>query len=209
MIEINADDVSTDDEPKGVDYDFVWVTDFCTCFLDHDVEPSDVEWNEPFIELVKYPSGTKGRFGRNIIKQLFTEAGLEVKRRPTKDKGKYEWLIKDTRIAIKTSFEGKNGVWFFQQIREPDNYDFLFWIGISPHDLKCFVIHSSEINELIHSKDLTEQHGRNRFWCIIEVNSKPDWYQGDAKLDTAVNIISKHTDGTHKAYRGQIQPIKT
>lgn len=96
MIELNADKVSTNDNSKGANYDFVWVTDFCTYFLDHDVEPSDVEWNEPFIELVKYPSGTKGRFGRNIIKQLFTEAGLEVKRRPTKDKGKYEWLIKDT-----------------------------------------------------------------------------------------------------------------
>lgn len=195
-------------ESNKTQYDFTWVKDACAYFLENDVEPSEVEWEMPFSELVTYPSGTKGRFGRNLVERCFTDAGLMVSRRPAEDKGKYEWLVNKFKIAIKTSFEGKNGVWFFQQIREPDNYDFLIWIGISPHELKCFVLHSNEIDELIKDKDLTEQHAHNRFWCIIDVNSIPYWYAGDATLNTAIDIITKCYEGNYKAHRGQIRYIE-
>ena len=206
MNEVETSYVATNHDSNETQYDFNWAKDTCASFLDNDVEPSEVEWEMPFSELVKYPSGTKGRFGRNLIAQCFTDAKLNVSRRPTEDRGKYEWVINDLRVAIKTSFEGKNGVWFFQQIRESHNYDFLFWLGISPHDLKCFVIHSSEINDLICSEDLTEQHGKNRFWCIIDVNDKPDWYLGDATLNTAIDIISKFSEESHESHRGTLVP---
>ena len=154
------------------------------------------------------PSGTKGRYGRYIINQSATEAGFTVSTPPQTDKGKYNLIINGLRVSIRTSFEGQGGEWFFQQIRDPGNYDYVCWIGMSPNDLTCFVLRSNEVEELIKTEEIVQQHSRDRLWCIIDVGRIPDWYLGDATLDTAIETFSKCSTEKYKSHRGKIQPLE-
>ena len=187
-------------------FDFTWVKNAGYDFL-KDVDDPSVEWSIPFDTIVNLPSGTKGRFGRFLVNKCFTDAGLTVSRRPLEDRGEYDWVINDFRVGVKTSFEGQNGVWFFQQIRYPENYDYLCCIGISPDKVKCFILHSREIEELIKTEELMRQHSGNEWWCYIDVGVNPGWYLGDATLDMAIEIFSKCSTGNYMSHWGQIQEL--
>ncbi len=162
-------------------------------------------WAMPFDTITSLPSGTKGRFGEFLIERCCSEAGLAVSPCPTIDRGAYDRLINDFRVEVKTSFEGSDGSWIFQQIRYPDNYDYLCCLGISPDDVKCFALHSREVEHLIKTGEFSHQHaGRRTWWCNVSVGADPDWYMGDGTLDEVVDIFLKCATGNYMSEWGRI-----
>ena len=81
MSETEFEYKTTNDEFLRTHYDFIWIKDASLDFL-KTVDNTNVEWFPPFDTIVKLPSGTKGRYGRYIINQSATEAGLTVSTRP-------------------------------------------------------------------------------------------------------------------------------
>lgn len=184
-------------------YDFNYVKRIGSDFLENDVDflenvDSMVEWAEPFKTIVRLPSGTKGKFGRNLVAQCFTDTGLTVSREK-----RNLIVVNGLRVAIKTAFEGQNGTWIFEQIREPHDYDFLCWIGITPNDVKFFVFSSKEVKSMMNDKILTYRDGRDDWWCHINVDVMPTRYLGDGKIETAIEIFSKCSTGDYISHWGQ------
>ena len=100
---------------------------------------------------------------------------------------------------------GSDGNWIFQQIRYPENYDYLCCLGISPDDVKCFVLHSLEIEHLIDTGDFSHQHaGKQTWWYNVSVGVKPDWYFGEGTLNEAIEIFVKCSKGGCMPHWGQI-----
>ena len=147
------------------------------------------------------PPGTKGRFGRFIVNKCFSEKGLNV------SQSGYLMVINELQVSIKTGFESEDGLWFFEQIQEHPTYDYLCCIGTSTKSVMLFILHKSEIEELIKDGVITEQHGDD-FWLITEVNKIPTWYLGNASLEAAIDTFSKCSTGNYKFYRGQIQLLE-
>lgn len=167
-------------------------------------------WAMPFDTIVRLPSGTKGRFGEFLIEQCCSEAGLTVSPCPSSDRGAYDRLIDEFRVEVKTSFEGSDGSWIFQQIRYPDNYDYLCCLGISPEDVKCFVLQSREIEHLIKSQEFSHQHaGKRTWWCNVSVGVNPNWYLGEGTLNEAIEIFVKSSTGSYMSEWGQIVELRS
>ena len=167
-------------------------------------------WAILFDTIVGLPSGTKGIFGEFLIERCCSEAGLDVSPCPAIDRGSYDRLIDDFRVEVKTSFEGSDGNWIFQQIRYPDNYDYLCCLGISPDDVKCFVLHSREIEYLIETGDFSHQHaGKRTWWYNVSVGVNPDWYLGEGTLNEAIEIFVKCSTGGYMSHWGQIQELES
>ena len=177
--------------------DFTKIQNFGHDFWDT-VPNTKVGWPPPFDKLSILPSPTKGRFGRSIVNKFFSEKGLNV------SQIRYLMIINDLQVGVKTGFESEKGLWFFQQIIPQPTYDYLCCIGMSTESVMFFILHKSEIGELIKDEVITEQH-ENDFWLITDVNKIPAWYLGDASLKAAIDTFSKCSTGKYKLYRGQLQ----
>lgn len=189
-------------------FDFSSVRNAGWDFLKNIDRPASI-WAMPFDTIVALPSGTKGRFGEFLVEQCCSEAGLIVSPCPPDDRGLYDRLIDDFRVEVKTSFEGKDGNWIFQQIRYPDNYDYLCCLGISPDDVKCFVLHGLEIEQLIKIGEFSHQHaGKQTWWCNVSVGVNPDWYFGEGTLNEAVDIFLKCSTGHYMSEWGRIVQLE-
>ncbi len=190
-------------------FDFNSVKEAGWDFLKTIDRPASI-WTMPFDTIVRLPSGTKGRFGEFLIGQCCSEAGLDVSSCPPIDKGNYDRLIDDFRVEVKTSFEGSDGSWIFQQIRYPDNYDYLCCLGISPDEVKCFVLHSQEIEHLIKTEDFSHQHaGKRTWWYNVSVSVNPDWYLGTGTLNEAIEIFVKCSKDGYMSHWGQILELES
>ncbi len=179
--------------------DFTKIQNFGHDFLDT-VPNTKVDWPAPFDKLSILPAPTKGRFGRSIVKEFFSGKGLNVSQIG------YQMIINDLQVRVKTGFESENGLWFFEQIIPQPTYDYLCCIGMSTDSIMFFIVHKSEIRELIKDGIITEQHGDD-FWLITDVNRIPSWYLGDATLDAAIDIFQKCSTNNYTLHRGQLKPV--
>ena len=185
-------------------FDFNYIENFSYDFLENEVdwldnENTSVEWTEPFDTIVKLPSGTKGKYGRNLVGQCLSEGGLTVSREQ-----RNLLVVNGFRVAIKTAFEGQNGTWIFEQIRKPHDYDYLCWVGITPSDVKFFIFYKKEVEAMMEDKTLTFRDGRDDWWYHQKVDTMPKGYLGDGTIETAIDLFSKCSKGNNISQWGRI-----
>ncbi len=122
-------------------------------------------------------SGTLGAFGKKVVRAFLAENGFTI----TPYKGRGVDFIVNGRLAVaKTSKLWDGGIYKFQQIRKDqqnrkDDYELIFFLGVSPAAVNIWVASKHEIVW----KDLTGQHGgqhvNSNTWWITCVPSKASY----------------------------------
>ena len=74
-----------------------------------------------------------------------------------------------------TFFLWEQGTYTFEQIRRKENYDYLFFLGISPFTAHAWIISKTDALNVA-----TKQHGEDTKWLQIDPNDNERW-QGEFK----------------------------
>ena len=152
-------------------------------------ECDNFDWVESKFEWFRnFPIGTKGKIGEKIIKQLFESYDYDVSFLPGPDA---DLLIANLRIEVKMSMLGKSGTHTFNQFRDR-NYDVAICLGLSPHDVHCWVLPKELIMEKWASGDLKPQHAGGKDTKMLTVNpSAPqDWLTPHSgRLSDAIKML--------------------
>ena len=164
-------------------------------------EGSKEQWRgSPFEWLVGLPSRTVGAIGEALVENWLRLEGFEVGRSGNSNFDRWCSLpgaVRRLRLEIKFSTLWNNGVYVFQQIRMQD-YDFLFFLGISPN---C--AHAWAVPKSVAWSNCEPQHGgqrgRDTRWCHVRPDSPPGWlipYGGD--LEKAVEYLRRQLEADVK-----------
>lgn len=101
------------------------------------------------------PPGTKGAAGREIVKALCRNAGLDISPHRRKDYTKIR--VREHLVSVKFSLLGENNKYLFQNIKK-EGYEFLFCLGVSPKCAHAWVI---PIERILNAGN---QHGNADKW---------------------------------------------
>ena len=114
--------------------------------------------------------GTKGKMARELVRKLLYRGwGYESKSQKT------FLSVGGKIIAVKLSFLWEQGTYTFEQIRRKENYDYLFFLGISPFTAHAWIISKTDALNVA-----TKQHGEDTKWLQIDPNDNERW-QGEFK----------------------------
>lgn len=143
-------------------------------YIKADFEKNDSVWRgSPFEWVLKLPSGSKGKLGKQLVFQWCALKGLDVGRSPDSEA---DMLINGHRVEVKFSTLWETGIYKFQQIRE-QNYEYSICLGVSPFEAHCWVISKSILRQNVigHLGQHTGLSGQETAWFAVNPNSPPDW----------------------------------
>jgi hypothetical protein len=153
---------------------------------------TDVWEDSPFRWIRLESSKRKGAIGEKIIERWLKENGLEVLRSPDSDADR---IVEGHRAEVKMSTLWETGVYKFQQLRN-QNYKFAICLGLSPHDVHCWVIPKPNLIQLWKSGKIGSQHNGSRgsetAWFSVDPNHVPTWLEpyGGTLEDSLIKIIN-------------------
>ena len=127
-------------------------------------------------------AGTKGKLGRQLVIELCRDEGLTAIQR------RFLVYVENKAVSVKCSVLGLEGNYFFENVKE-DGYQFLFCLGISPHDVHAWVIPSEKLQEAKH------QHGKADQWMIVAPNNPPELFREcgpSGEIDEALKALRRH-----------------
>jgi len=116
--------------------------------------------------------------------------GLSINKSPNSDS---DLLINGHKMEIKLSTLWENQSYKFQQIRDQD-YEFAVLLGISPHDVHCWVVSKKLLLENVIG--LLGQHtgskSKETSWITIDPNEPPEYIKNcGGSLSVAYSILEK------------------
>ena len=140
----------------------------------HEADNSD--WAEsPFAWIRRLPSRKKGTVSEQIISLWCAAHGFEVSSSPDTEADR---VIAGLRIEIKSSTLWAQGIYTFQQLRD-QNYDAVICLGLSPHDVHCWILSKKLIIEKWESGDIKSQHGGKQgtdtAWFSVNPKNPQHW----------------------------------
>jgi hypothetical protein len=160
-----------------------------TNYIRSDIEQEYQAWHgSPFEWILRLPSGTKGKLGKQLVFQWCALKGLAVGPGPDSDA---DMLINGHRVEIKFSTLWKSGIYKFQQIRN-QNYEYSVCLGISPFDAHCWVISKSILRQHVigHLGQHTGSGGQETAWFAVRPNNPPEWLiPCGGTLDKAFTVL--------------------
>jgi hypothetical protein len=152
----------------------------------------DVWESSPFKWIRLESSKRKGAVGEKIVERWLKSHGLDVRRSPDSDADR---LVEGVRAEIKMSTLWENNVYKFQQLRN-QNYEFAICLGLSPHDVHCWVIPKPDLIQLWKSGKIGSQHNGSRgsetAWFSVDPTNVPTWLEpyGGTLEDALTKIIN-------------------
>lgn len=175
--------------------DFNEITNLGWKFLQEGYQGSVPKFPMPLHFIADLPLVHRGDFGKYLIQQYCVSAGLNVQHCPQKRSKPYDWLINEKRVAVKFAFESKDNEWTFNQIREPNHYDYLCCLGIRPIknkiDGKCFVFCKDELFNHIENERFKFQHAGRKTWMWkIPSDDHPTFYSNEGTLEELITKLS-------------------
>ena len=140
---------------------------------DYIVQENDPWLGSPFEWILRVPSRAKGAIGESLVERWAAEKGFQVSKPQTSDADR---IINGHRIEIKLSTLWKSGGFKFQQIRD-QNYDFAFCIGISPFDVRAWLIPKDVLKKHVigHMGQHTGAGGGDTSWIGFKAEEPYDW----------------------------------
>lgn len=161
--------------------------------------PAKEMWvGSPFEWIQTLHSKQIGTVGEILVSNWCIERGFEVKRALNSDADR---IINGHRVEIKYSSLWGNKTYTFQQLRNQD-YDYYFWIGVSPHNIHAWFIPKDVILPDV-PRGVTPQHngsaGTDTWWIKnLDPLNVPDWLQPyGGSLDEVEKIIKKMPKGAY------------
>lgn len=136
----------------------------------------DLDWTEsPFGWIKALPSRTVGKVGEQFIERWCTKQNFNVRSSPDSEADR---VISGLRVEIKFSTLWKTGIYKFQQLRN-QAYDVVICLGISPHDIHCWVLPKKVILEQWESGGIQSQHtgsqGTDTAWLSVNPTTPQIW----------------------------------
>ena len=154
-----------------------------------DFEKQDEAWEgSPFQWIRVLPSGSKGKFGKQLVASWCAAKGLLI---DSSGDPEADFLINKHRVEIKFSTLWKSGIYKFQQIRD-QNYEYIICLGISPFEAHCWVINKDILNQYVigHLPQHTGAGATETFWLQVYPNNPPDWLREcGGTLDEAFKVL--------------------
>lgn len=134
------------------------------------------DWTDsPFAWIRSLPSRKKGAVGEQIISLWCESYGFDV---APSNNIESDRTIGNLRIEIKFSTLWANGSYMFQQLRD-QNYDVVICLGLSPHDVHCWVLSKNLIMEKWKSGEIKSQHkgseGTDTAWFRVDPSDPLEW----------------------------------
>ena len=147
----------------------------------------------PFEWIIKLPSRQKGKIGQQMVAAHCRESGLQV----IEGVGDSEanLLIDEHRVEVKFSTLWETGIYKFQQLRD-QNYEFIFFLGISPHAAHAWVFPKTEIPFDELPKQHGGKHGTATWWVSFIPNNPPQWMRKQSgNLSEVCDVFLGHLNG--------------
>ena len=137
------------------------------------VRHTSIWTGSPFEWVVTLPPASKGRLGKQLVRQYFALKDLSIDTSPDPEA---DMLINGHRIEVKFSMLWENGVYTFQQIRD-QNYEYAICLGISPFLAHCWVASKALLKENVIG--ILGQHtgssGQDTAWFTFLPSEPPEW----------------------------------
>ena len=157
------------------------------------------DWAEsPFAWIKDLPSRTRGKVAEELIEHWCTEQNFAVTPSPDSDADR---IINGLRVEIKSSTLWKSGIYKFQQLRD-QAYDVVICLGLSPHDVHCWVVSKQVIIEQWKSGEIDSQHGGSQgtdtAWLEVNPNAPQTWLTPqDGRPVDAIEILRQFAEMKH------------
>ena len=160
-------------------------------FIRPDFQKEKPQWTDsPFAWITTLPSATKGKLGSRLVKQWCTLQGLSIGTSPDSEA---DLLINNHRVEVKFSTLWDSGIYKFQQIRD-QNYEYIICLGISPHNVHCWVIDKATLKEKVigHMGQHTGKSGKETSWLAINPDSPFEWLNNfGGNLSNPFSVLKK------------------
>lgn len=156
----------------------------------------NLDWVEsPFAWIKDLPSRTRGKVGEQLIEYWCKEQNFEVRPSPDSDADR---IINGLRVEIKSSTLWKSGIYKFQQLRD-QAYDVVVCLGLSPHNVHCWVLSKEVILEQWRSGGIGSQHGGRQgidtAWLEVNPNAPQAWLTPQrGRPADAIEVLRQFTE---------------
>ena len=128
----------------------------------------------PFAWVKTLPPGTKGKIGEQLIERWCTSQNFDVRSSPNSQSDR---IINGLPVEIKFSTLWQTGIYKFQQLRD-QVYDIVICLGLSPHDIHCWVLSKDVILEQWGSGKIGQHGGgkaKETAWITVKPKSPQTW----------------------------------
>ncbi|WP_156890699.1 hypothetical protein [Meiothermus rufus] len=149
---------------------------------------SDMWSGSPFAWIRSKPSRQVGKIGERLVEQWLTVKGFSV--RPSMNSS-FDRFVGNVKLEIKFSTLWEGGFYKFQQLRNQD-YDAVFCLGVSPHEVHGWVIPKS----IAWEKSDGQHKGKEALdtkWLTVYPDKVEDWlrpYGGNLyEVETALRKL--------------------
>ena len=156
----------------------------------------NLDWAEsPFAWIKDLPSRTRGKVGEQLIEHWCTAQNFDVSPSPDSDADR---IINGLRVEIKSSTLWKSGIYKFQQLRD-QAYDVVICLGLSPHDVHCWVLSKEAILAQWKSGGIESQHGGRQgtdtAWLEVNPDTPQIWLTPqEGRPSDAINILRQFVE---------------
>ena len=158
------------------------------------------DWiDSPFAWIKDLSSRTRGKVGEQLIEHWCKEQNFDVRSSP--DSGA-DRIIDGLRVEIKSSTLWKSGIYKFQQLRD-QAYDVVICLGLSPHNVHCWILPKEVIFKQWRSGGIGGQHGGRQgtdtAWLTVKPNAPQSWLtpQNGRPAD-AIKILRQFVETRHQ-----------
>ena len=163
--------------------------------------PASSAWKgSPFGWIRDIPPRSKGAYGEKFVQELFRDNGFDVKR--AKSGSDHDRVINGHRVEIKMStLWTDKEIYVFEQIRRNQKYDYLIFLGLSPHEAHCWLIPKSQFH--LGKEGVSRQHGGkkgsdNLLWMQFDPSKPPNWLNDyGGTLERVLKLMSQKGTGLH------------
>jgi hypothetical protein len=163
---------------------------------DYAIKGEDPWEGSPFQWIKSQPSRRVGKIGEQLVSGWCATKGFDVVRSGDSDADR---VIEGHRIEIKFSTMWQSGEYKFQQIRDQE-YDFCFFIGVSPFDAHAWLIPKAVLLEHVigHMGQHTGAEGSDTAWLGFAPGGEYEWMKPyGGRLADVYTILSAAGRGRH------------
>lgn len=162
--------------------------------LSSEYSSRNLDWvGSPFAWIKKLSSSTRGKVGEQLIERWCTSQNFDVRSSPDSEADR---IISGVRVEIKMSTLWQTGIYKFQQLRNQD-YDIVICLGLSPHDVHCWVLPKDVILEQWRLGKIGQHGGseaKDTAWITVKPKSPQPWLTPqNGKPADAIKVLRQFT----------------